>query len=115
MASEEEGLQIEIESNIMEFKQILTLPKNIVLPDNEDDDDEEEGKEEQKIDENVMLDLTNSIIIREQSLQDLIVRIKLGQASKSCQITNSLVENPTPEIMSKAAVKLINKLIFDSI
>lgn len=55
------------------------------------------------------------MMLKEIALQDLVGSIQLGKAKKTVVFNKHLVENPTPEVMSQAQVKLINKLIFDAI
>lgn len=55
-------------------------------------------------------------MLKELTFNDLKAKIILGKnSSKPVNLLLELVENPSPEIICQASVKLINKLIFDSI
>jgi len=81
-----------------------------VLPEGEED-----NEEEVKIDENSLLEFTQTMIVREQVLEDLEANFIVGNTVRKVMVVKELVENPTPETLSKATMKLLNKLIFDSI
>lgn len=76
---------------------------------------EEDNEEEVKIDENSLLEFTQTMIVREQVLEDLEANFIVGNTVRKVMVVKELVENPTPETLSKATMKLLNKLIFDSI
>ena len=57
-----------------------------------------------------MYEFSNTLILKEAAIKDLLATIKVPTDTepKNLPIVASLVENPTPEILSRALVKLIN-------
>ena len=48
-------------------------------------------------------------------MEDLDIMLLVGKDEVPIKFNKVLVENPTPEILTMAQVKLVNKLIFDTI
>ncbi|CDW75354.1 UNKNOWN [Stylonychia lemnae] len=120
MAGRQDGLALNISSHAFELKQKLNLQKNYVIEEskeNEDGDGDAEMNEEIKMDDNAneLLEFSEQIIIREGALQDLRGELVFGK--KTINITFELVhvENPPAEVLSRAQIKYINKLIFETV
>lgn len=62
-----------------------------------------------------MLDFTAQTLIREAALNDLESILVLPNREEKVKFKMELVENPSPEILVKAQVQLINKLIFNTV
>ena len=54
-------------------------------------------------------------MLNEKAIEDLEVRLLIGKDEIPVKVIKVLVENPSPEVMIMAQVKLVNKLIFDTI
>lgn len=115
-ANVSEGLQLQLTSKGMEYKEVILMEKQLYIPPSDED---EEGKEEQKqemqINQEEIFEFTYQAMLRENCLQDLQALFLFGKDKIPMNLEFQLVENPSPEIMTQAQIKLINKKIFDTI
>ena len=97
MAQNEDGLFIKLESKCMEWKDKITLVKSYL-----DADDDEGTSEEIKVQTPMRLDFSGQILLKEHHLNDLEGLIILPRGEQKATFIQTLVENPTPEILVKA-------------
>lgn len=112
MAQEEDGLSLTLVGS--GFKETVVLPK--VLVDTDGDEDKPKAAAGEITVASLNYDFTTQMLIKESAIDDLQGVLNLSQAGKTPVIIEKiLVENPTPQTLAMAQVKLINRLIFDTI
>lgn len=99
----------------------IVLPKVLEAIDDEADQDDPQGGrikkdlEEVKI-HDLQYDFTQTVFFKEDEFDDLAGYLELpGGIQGVITLEKTLVTDPSPEIVAKASVQLINKLIFDAI
>lgn len=65
--------------------------------------------------ESDQLEFHSQIMIREKCFDDILATLKINSQDIPVILKVELVENPSPPVLAKAQVKLINRLIFDAI
>eukprot|EP00347_Sterkiella_histriomuscorum_P012111 403369855 len=115
MAQSQEGLLLRVSSNCMEYKDKFILEKNLVIDDDEEVDEQTGEIKQKKIEGPKMLDFTAQTLIKEAVLNDIESILVLPTREEKVKFRIELVENPSPEVLVKAQVQLVNKLIFNSI
>lgn len=100
-------------SRSCEVRQRITLAVSAPEEDEEANDDDEE--EEVKDDKNQKLEYHGQIMLNENAIEDLELTLIIGKNEIPVKFNKVLVENPSPEVLTMAQVKLVNKLIFDTI
>ena len=99
----------------------IVLPKLLEAIDDEADQDDPQGGrikkdlEEVKI-HDLQYDFTQTVFFKDDEFDDLTGYLELpGGIQGVITLEKTLVTDPSPEIVAKASVQLINKLIFDAI
>ncbi len=121
-AQEEEGLILKFSSEKAKMAgRKIVLPKVLEAIDDEADQDDPQGGrikkdlEEVKI-HDLQYDFTQTVFFKEDEFDDLTGYLELpGGIQGVITLEKTLVTDPSPEIVAKASVQLINKLIFDAI
>jgi len=121
-AQEEEGLILKFSSEKGKLGgRKIVLPKVLEAVDDEADQDDPQGGrikkdlEEVKI-HDLQYDFTQTVFFKEEEFDDLTGYLELpGSIKGVITLEKTLVTDPSPEIVAKASVQLINKLIFDAI
>ena len=98
----------------MEYKEKVTLIRTIAI-DDEDEEGTQQKEESKKEKSQTSYDFTAQLLFRENVMKDILGTILVPKGESKAILDPSLVENPTAETLARAQVKLINKLIFDSI
>ena len=115
MAQEEDGLQITL-TGADGFKETVLLPKALV-GDDEDEDESAADKSKPEQVGDLIYDFTLQSLIKESAIDSLSGKLFLSQSKSHVPVTleKTLVENPSPQALAVAQVRLINRLIFDTI
>ena len=121
-AQEEEGLILRFSSQKSKMvNRKIALPKMLeAVDDDADDEDPQGGRIKKDLEEvkihDLLYDFTQTVFFKEDEFDDISGYLEFpGGIQGTIHIEKALVTDPSPEVVAKASVQLINKLIFDAI
>jgi hypothetical protein len=121
MAKDEEGLTLQLVIPGKD-KMKIVLPKMLEEVDDEGEmtDPQDGGAQKKSIEEvkvhDLKYDFTQTTFIKKGDIDSLQGFLELPNGLKgNVAFAKNFLADPSPEILAKASVKLINKLIFDAI